>query len=74
MAPSITAPISDSHEPREDLAYDGPIANVRDGIGVQRLLAMIDEQVSSDPTDDLPVDLKLARISAMVHPSNSVVT
>ncbi|KAH9885468.1 hypothetical protein C8Q73DRAFT_616036, partial [Cubamyces lactineus] len=64
MAPTITAPISGSREPREDLAYVGPIANVRDGIGVQRLLTMIDEQVGSDPTDEPPAYLKLAKLPA----------
>ncbi|KAI0332917.1 hypothetical protein GY45DRAFT_1245773 [Cubamyces sp. BRFM 1775] len=64
MAPTITAPISGSREPQEDLAYIGPIANVRDGIGVQRLLTMLDEQVGSDPTDEPPAYLKLTKLPA----------
>ncbi|KAL7280520.1 hypothetical protein ACG7TL_005452 [Trametes sanguinea] len=45
-----------------ELAFVGPIVGPRDGIGVQRLLDMIQELVGDAPTSDPPVYLKMAKL------------
>ncbi|KAJ2989339.1 hypothetical protein NUW54_g8816 [Trametes sanguinea] len=45
-----------------ELAFVGPIAGPRDGIGVQRLLNMIQELVGDAPTSDPPAYLKMAKL------------
>ncbi|KAL7281626.1 hypothetical protein ACG7TL_004943 [Trametes sanguinea] len=45
-----------------ELAFVGPIVGPRDGIGVQRLLDMIQELVGDAPTSDPPAYLKMAKL------------
>ncbi|KAL7277449.1 hypothetical protein ACG7TL_009311 [Trametes sanguinea] len=44
------------------LVFMGPIVGPRDGIGVQRLLDMIQELVGDAPTSDPPAYLKMAKL------------
>ncbi|KAI9059526.1 hypothetical protein FKP32DRAFT_1560228, partial [Trametes sanguinea] len=45
-----------------ELAFVGPIVGPRDGIGVQRILDMIQELVGDAPTSDPPAYLKMAKL------------
>ncbi|KAL7284386.1 hypothetical protein ACG7TL_001676 [Trametes sanguinea] len=45
-----------------ELAFVGPIVGPRDGIGVQRLLDMVQELVGDAPTSDPPAYLKMAKL------------